>query len=420
MTYSEKVIEEIQLGNLEEVDANISLALEHDDEETLYLLGNTLFQLGFLEETKRVYNHLVDVNPGDDELKIYLAEIEIEDGNEIEALDLLHTIDNTSEAYPQSLLVQADYYHLNGLPEVSIQKLEEAESLLPKEPVIHFALAEVYFTIADFKNAITYYEKITEVGIEEIGGTLISARLGNAYLMTGEYQKAANYLSEALSYKDDPEIFYQLGFVHLNQEEYQQALEALNKAKTLDPSLIAVYLLLAEAYENLNQLDKALAALEEGILINAMNPELYLAAAEVATKLNDFTLADKYYREAVALEPENESTVIKYATYLNYIESYDEVLELFENSPESMQEDPDAMWILAKANNALEEYDQARILFAQAYHYLNDRLDFLKDYAFFLREDGQRDKMRTVLEEYMNLTAEPDDEMLSLFDDFSY
>src|SRR5699024_12550689 len=128
MTYSEKVIEAIQTGNLDEVDQLIELALGADDEETLYLHGNTLFQLGFLEETKRVYNHLIDINPSDDELKIYLAEIEIEDGNELEALELLHSIDRNSSSYSQSLLVQADYYHLNGLLEVSIQKLEEARS----------------------------------------------------------------------------------------------------------------------------------------------------------------------------------------------------------------------------------------------------------------------------------------------------
>ncbi|HLR92121.1 MAG TPA: hypothetical protein VK048_03595, partial [Atopostipes sp.] len=168
MTHSEKVIEAIQSGRLEEVDELIQQALELDDEETLYLLGNTLFQLGFLVETKRVYNHLIDVNPGDDELKIYLAEIEIEEGNELEALELLHSIDSTSSSYVQSLLVQADYYHLNELPEVSIQKLKEAEELVPEEPVIKFALGEVYFTTAEYQEAANYYEILIEEGIEEV------------------------------------------------------------------------------------------------------------------------------------------------------------------------------------------------------------------------------------------------------------
>ena len=89
MKYSEIVIAEIQNGDLDKAYENLEIALEMDDSDTLYLLGNTLFQLGFLNETKKVYNYLIDIHPEDDELKIYLAEIEIEDGNELEALDLL-------------------------------------------------------------------------------------------------------------------------------------------------------------------------------------------------------------------------------------------------------------------------------------------------------------------------------------------
>jgi tetratricopeptide (TPR) repeat protein len=420
MTYSEKVIEAIQTGNLDEVDELIQLALGADDEETLYLLGNTLFQLGFLEETKRVYNHLIDINPSDDELKIYLAEIEIEDGQELEALELLHSIDPTSSSYSQSLLVQADYYHLNGLPEVSIQKLEEAEELLPEEPVVKFALAEVYFTTAEYQLAANYYEVLIDDNVEEVAGTLINARLGNAYLMLGNYEKAIENLNEALSYKDDPEVYYQLGFAYIQQEEFQKAIDVLNQAKEIDPSLVSVYILLSEAFEQLNQLENSLQAIEEGMTINEINIELYLLAAEYSAKLDDYPKAESYYQEALKIEPENERIILKYAEFLNYMASYEDILELFAQVPEQIQQLPEAMWILATANNELDEYDKARNLFDQAYSYLEDNLDFLKDYAFFLREDGRRDKMQEVLEKYTTMNPEYDDDIASLIDDYPY
>lgn len=420
MTYSEKVIEAIQNGRLEEVDGLIQQALDLDDEETLYLLGNTLFQLGFLVETKRVYNHLIDVNPNDDELKIYLAEIEIEEGNELEALELLHSIDSTSSSYAQSLLVQADYYHLNELPEVSIQKLKEAEEILPEEPVIKFALGEVYFTTAEYQEAAKYYELLIEEGVEEVAGTLIHARLGNVYLMLGQYEKALESLNEALSYKDDPEIYYQIGFVYVQQEKYQEAIDSLNQAKSINPSLVSVYILLGEAFENLNQLENALKAIEEGILVNEINMDLYLVAAEYAAKLNDYLKAEDYYKKALSIEPENERVILKYGEFLNYMGNYDDVLDLFNQSPKEAQQHPEAMWLLANANNELEEYDQARDLFEQSYNYLNDDLDFLKDYAFFLREDGQREKMQEVLARYTSMNPEYDDDIASLLDDFPY
>lgn len=420
MTYSEHVIELIQSGNLDEVDETIQQALAVDDEETLHLLGNTLYQLGFLDETKKVYNYLIELNPTDDELRIYLAEISIEEGNDVDALEILHSIEETSPAYPQALLVEADYYLLNDLPEVSLQKLEEANTILPNEPIIQFALAEVYFTISDFKNAISYYEALTAEGLDEIAGTLLSARLGNAYLMIGEYKESANYLNEALSLKDDPEMFYQLGFVYFNQEQYDKAVESFDKAKVLDPTLIAIYLLQSEAHEKLNQLEEALAVLEEAITINEMSTELYLAAAELATKSKKIELAEKYYQEAVKLEPDNEQVVVKYAHYLNYIDDYEGVVELFDQSAPNIQQDPDANWLLARANNMMEEYEKAREFYNLAYAYFAEDLDFLKDFAFFLREDGQRDKMKEVVEKYIALNPESDNEMLSLLDDLYY
>lgn len=420
MTYSEQVIELIQSGNLHEVDDAIAQALAVDEEETLHLLGNTLYQLGFLDETKRVYNYLINLNPQDDELKIYLAEISIEEGKDVEALEILHDIDETSVAYPQALLVEADYYLLNDLPEVSLQKLEEAYQLLPGEPVIQFALAEVYFTTSDFKNAIHYYETLIEAGYDELAGTLLSARLGNAYLMIGDYRESANYLNEALTFKDDPELFYQLGFVYFNQEQYLKAIEAFDKAKVLDPTLIAIYLLQSEAHEKLNQIDEALKVLEEAIKINEMSTELYLAAAELATKAKNYPLADNYYQEALNLEPDNDQVVIKYAHYLSFVDDYEGVVELFDRSIPVIQQDPDATWLLARANNMIEEYAKAREFYLLAYGYLAEDLDFLKEYALFLREDGQREKMQEVLEKYVALNPEPDHEILSLLDDLNY
>lgn len=420
MKYSEIVIAEIQNGNFDEVAINMELALESDDSDTLYLLGNTLFQLGFLNETKRVYNHLIDIHPEDDELKIYLAEIEIEDGRELDALDLLHSINSESEMYPQSLLVQADYYHLNGLPEVSLQKLEEAENLLEDEPVIKFAIAEVYFTIADYQNAIIKYNDIVEQGIEEISGTIISARLGSCYLMIGDYAKAIEYLEDALSYKDDPEIFYQLGIVYVQQEEYTKAIEPLEQAIEHDPSLTGAHILLAEVYEKQNDIKKALEMIENGIQYNDIYLELYFKAAELSAKLDKLEQAESYYQRAMNIEPDNDSAVVKYAEFLSVMEDDEKIIDLYDNVSDTIRQLPESLWILAKANNALDEYDTARKYYEQANLYLDDDSDFLKEYAFFLREDGQRDKMKVVINKYLTLIPGEDFEMAALLDEFDY
>lgn len=419
MTYSERVIEAIQSGQLDIVDENIKQALSTDGQDTLYLLANTLLQLGFLEEAKEVYNNLLLKNSDDNELKIYLAEIELEDGNEIEALDLLHSIDKQSAEYPQSLLVQADYYHLKNLPEVSIQKLKEALEIIPDEPVIEFALAEVYSTMADHENAIVYYSNILRKDIKEIAGTQINARLGDNYLMIGEYKHAENHLKKSLDVKEDPVVQYQLGFVYIKQEKYDLAIDMLTKAKDNDPTLEAVYLLLADAYEKTNRLEDALAVIQEGISINEINTELYLIAADLSIKLNKHDLTNDFYKKACELDPDNEQIILKYAQYLSYMEEYEEAIKLYEEASITKYS-PDSAWLLAVANNEIEAFEIARKLFDEACRHLSDQVLFLRDYILFLREDGQREKMKELILKYQELNPDLDEEILSLLDDEPY
>ncbi len=60
-------------------------------------------------------------------------------------------MDKESDYYPQSLLAIADLYQVIGIPEVSEAKLKEAAGLLPDEPLIQFALAELYFFSRSFQ-----------------------------------------------------------------------------------------------------------------------------------------------------------------------------------------------------------------------------------------------------------------------------
>ena len=65
-------------------------------------------------------------------------------------------------SFPESLVLLADLYQMEGLYEVSEQKLLKAKELLPNEIVIDFALGELYAEQGKFTDAIRYYEKVLE------------------------------------------------------------------------------------------------------------------------------------------------------------------------------------------------------------------------------------------------------------------
>lgn len=401
MSYAMDVIEAIQSQNLSEIEMLLEQSIKEDDEDTLYMLADSLYQLGFLNETKTVLNHLLKVNPLDDEIRIYLAEIAIEEGQDLEAIDWLNEIDDSSPAYVQSLLVAADYYQTQQLPEVSEAKLLEAKKLLPSEPIILFGLAELYYSMAQYIQAIHHYEACLRLDIEELAGIQIKARIGTAYSASGDFEQAVPYLEEAVKEKDDIDTLFALGMTFYQMEEYSRAIECFNQVKTIDLTYSSVYPYLATALEEELRLDEAAEVVKEGVTQDESNVSLFIIGAKIEMKRQELTQAREYFEQAYDLNPISETTLIEYANFLIYMDDYSEAIDLVSEALKEDQVDPQLYWVLATAYNHDEDYNQARSYYEQAYDYLKDNRYFLKDYALFLQEEGANDQLLTVIKDYL-------------------
>jgi tetratricopeptide (TPR) repeat protein len=140
MTYSEQLLDAIQGHRFSESRALLKQALEKDDPEILASLAENLTDLGFTDLAKEVYRSLIAQFPDEDLFKVYLAEILLNDGQEDDGLSLLYNVAPESDAYLESLLVQADYYQSEGLLiETARAKMKQARAALaPEEDAIEF------------------------------------------------------------------------------------------------------------------------------------------------------------------------------------------------------------------------------------------------------------------------------------------
>ena len=127
-------------------------------------------QLGFLNEAKELYELLLVTYPNEGELKVSLAEILIEMDKESDAISYLDSIQEDDPDYPRALLILADLYQMQGLVEVSENKLRQAKQLLPDESIIDFALGELYASEGKNNEAIKFYEELLNRGKTLIAG----------------------------------------------------------------------------------------------------------------------------------------------------------------------------------------------------------------------------------------------------------
>jgi tetratricopeptide (TPR) repeat protein len=412
MTYSEKMLDQLSSGQLDDAKKSFASALRHDDDDMLYSLAEELYGLGFVRQAQRTYLKLLERYPDEDQLRTALADIAIDEGNNDEALSYLDQIKPESNAYVQSLLVAADLYQTQELFEVSEQKLIEAYNQAPEEPVVLFALAEFYYMMGQYETAIPYYFSLIEQGETNFAQVDLAGRLGISYAQSGKFETAIGYLKQVKPEFQSSDIRFQTGFTQLQLKQYEAAIEVFKDLQEQDPQYATVYPYLAQAYEKLERYSEALTALQEGLGVDQYNEQLYQQAAAVASHLDDEDLMERYLSKAHGLDPENIAITIEYSNLLLKRRKYAQNIELLLPAVKSDQTDPQIYWNLAVSYQDQDQYDQAQKYYDAALPYFNDQPEFVKQTVYFYREMGQRETMLEQLKKYVQLV--PDDSEMAL------
>ena len=397
-----EMIQAIQNGDLKQINNFLERFLINEEPEIQYEIADLLLQYGFLHEANRVYEHLQFIFPDEIQLSIDRASVLMELGEEDHALQLLMNIDSEAPEYPQSLLLLADYYQMQGLYEVAEQRINEALQLLPNETLLQFAKAELLFETGRFTEAARIYEELH--GKEKnIAGVLLSERLAEVYRSGGGYETALDYYMESLEQTVTPDLLFGSAYAAFQSEKYELAIKQLEDLKELDPDYFSAYLLLAESYAMIEDNKKALLSIEEGLKRDEYDKSLYLFAGKMALKNSMPEKAVSYLQQSIALDPEYmEAILVLMSIYTNQ-ERYEEVLDLYENLKND-DFDWSALYpFVAEAYTKEEQYERAYEIYQVAYNEFKDDPSFLEKYCYFLLEEGKRSEAQSVVKRLIEL-----------------
>lgn len=363
--------------------------LKSGNNEERFVLGEELFQLGFLEEAKDLFLVLLEAYPEEGELLVLAAEVEMEIGNEEAAISYLEQLNPNDPSFPQALLLLADLYQMDGLYEVSEQKLKEAQKILPDEVIIDFALGELYAEQGKITEAIKSYQKVLPKE-ENIAGVNINGRIADNLSAGGAFEDAIPYYEKSLEEKVEINTLFNLALTASQAGLYTIAINRFEEVKALDPSYHSLYLYLARSYEQEEMLNEAYNTVIEGIKQDEFNKDLYLYGGKLALKRGDEQKAEEHFREALAIDPEYTEAVLLLNKLFLTQDRFDDVLELIEMMDNQEIEEPQLHWDAAKAFHGIEKYSEALNKYQLAYTFFKELPDFLYDYGYFLLEEGKR------------------------------
>jgi tetratricopeptide (TPR) repeat protein len=122
----------------------------------------------------------------------------------------------------------------------------KALALQPNLPRAHLLLGEVALARAQFPEAIAEFK--LECDLNPLDGSIYD-RLGDAYVRSGDDEKAIEALSRAVLLEPNASGPYiLLGKVMLNQQNYLLAALYLERARSMDPNNYMAHSLLGQAY----------------------------------------------------------------------------------------------------------------------------------------------------------------------------
>jgi tetratricopeptide (TPR) repeat protein len=395
----------VEQGDPRSVNESIEAYLLNGDPEDQYDLSEWLAEIGYVEEAIKVLEHLQFVFPEETQLAVDRANLLIEVDREDEALNALMEIPKSDELYPQVLVTLADLFQLQGLIEAAESRLNEAIELLPEEPLLQQAKAELLLDSGRYLESAKIYQDLKREGIQ-LEGVDLSERLAEVYSAGAAYEEALPYYEEALQDSVKPDVLFGAAFAAFQTRQYEMAVRHLDRLIALDPDYFSAYLLRAQSLNMAEDYEGAYQAILQGIARDEFDKELYLFAGKLALKLGKVQEGVESLRQAIALDPEYMEAIYTLVSYFHAEELDEDTLELAESVIESGDDWAGLYPMIAEAYERTEQFSKAEEYFGKAYPAFRDDPNFLEKYARFLIEEGKREKALEIIKELQVLEPE--------------
>lgn len=403
----EKVLDALQLfdeGKTNEAVDLLKKLSEKANDEQKFAIAELFDNYGFIEEGIKILEKLLKKYPDEGQILMQLAEMYIELEQDDLAIHLLNNIKEEDDFYIQSLLHLADLYQSQGLFEVSEQKLLEAKNLKPDEIIIDFALAELLFSVGQYNRAIPLYERIVKE--KEINGVNIVDRLAECNASLGNYERALHLYNELQS--ENTDTLFKHGLIAKQLKRNDIAIQSWKKLRSIDPHYYTVYYELASLLKEEGLIEEAYQTVMDGFSYDEYNKELFLLGAQLSLQLAKKDESITYVQQAISLDSDYKQAILFLIQLYKEEHLYSEIIELIQSLKKEGSLDPVYDWELARAYAEEEMYADALKVYDEVSLYLRDDSEFLKEYGYFLIEEGQVERASTVLTNYMEI--EPLDE----------
>ena len=279
-------IKQVQMENYQTAEKIFKhlVVTEGVNAENYYQFGNLLCEMGKYDSAKIVYTQGTVAAPKSYNNFIGLGKIALGENKLDEAMTQFTKAKSLSSPKDINFFIDmADAYSKCNTPNgtEAINNCKKGEDITTKEPRLYLAYADAFLSMKQSGSAVTNFEN----------AALLDSK--NAYPLV------------------------QIGHIWILAQNWQQALESLTKAKSIDSSFATLWRELAEVYYNMNKVDDATKAIEKYLTLADKTDENMFRYAQFLFLSKQFEKAMQVLTPLMKTNPEN-TTMMRLAGYSNY------------------------------------------------------------------------------------------------------
>ena len=201
----------------------------------------------------------------------------------------------------QSFSILATSYLELGQNDLAIQNGKKAVEVMPNDFHANFALSQILSRLGQKEESLPYGEKAADL---DPSNSNAIRQLATLYYELNEKEKSVETFEKAIKTETDKmlksDLYFNLGVLNMQLNNFQDAEDSFMSAYDLNPEDIEALAGMAQTFENAEKWRRASKFYRECIALDPENPDHYKGMARVLIQQGRPEEATRYYEKAKA------------------------------------------------------------------------------------------------------------------------